>query len=283
MVISMSRFRILFCLFLFCISLVYVIDSFKNVNVVDFILSDNKQGLTFKALSSNKSGISLDTLSNDKSSIDILISDDSNKKNISKEPLVYIYNTHQTEEYAGNVYNITPSVRTVSEMLKDELEELNINSIVEDRSVTKEVKKRGLDYTGTYTVSFEYLKDKKKKYPSLEYFFDMHRDSITGSSARVVIDDKKYATMMFLVGTKNSNYKSNVKNIKIMEEYLNKYYKGLVRDTYYQNHSSFYQGYSDKMFLVELGGPDNTLEEIYNTSVALSKAIKYYVEESYEK
>lgn len=278
----MSRFRILFCLFLFCISLVYVIDSFKNVNVVDFILSDNKQSLTFKALSN--SDISLEDSFNDKSSsVDVMISNNSNKKSISKEPLVYIYNTHQTEEYGGNVYNITPSVRTVSDILKDELELLNINSVVEDRSVTKEVKKRGLDYSGTYTVSLEYLKDKKKKYPSLEYFFDMHRDSITGDSARVVIDGKKYATMMFLVGTKNSNYKKNVKNIKIMEGYLNKYYKGLVRDTYYQSHSSFYQDYSDKMFLVELGGPDNTLEEIYNTSVALSKAIKYYVEESYEK
>ena len=68
-----------------------------------------------------------------------------------------------------------------------------------------------------------------------------------------------------------------------MEGYLNKHYPGLLRNTYYQKHSAFNQFYSEKMFLIELGGPDNTLEEIYNTTVSLSKAIKYYVEESYEK
>ena len=37
------------------------------------------------------------------------------------------------------------------------------------------------------------------------------------------------------------------------------------------------------MFLVEIGGPDNTLEEVTNTTKALAKAIKYYVEGENEK
>ena len=65
-----------------------------------------------------------------------------------------------------------------------------------------------------------------------------------------------------------------------LEKYLNKHYKGLLRSTYYQPNSTFYQDYDSNMFLVELGGPDNTLEEIYNSAVALSKAIKYYVDEN---
>ena len=85
---------------------------------------------------------------------------------------------------------------------------------------------------------------------------------------------------MFLVGTKNQYYKRNLKGIRVMEKYLNKHYKGLLRSTYYQPNSTFYQDYDSNMFLVELGGPDNTLEEIYNSAVALSKAIKYYVEEN---
>ena len=68
-----------------------------------------------------------------------------------------------------------------------------------------------------------------------------------------------------------------------MENYLKKHYKGLVRETYYQSHSAFNQFHDENMFLVELGGPDNTLEEIYNTTKALSEAIKYYVEVKNEK
>ena len=71
--------------------------------------------------------------------------------------------------------------------------------------------------------------------------------------------------------------------IKLMEDYLNENYKGLVRETYYQPKYSYNQGYSSNMFLVEIGGPENTLEEITNTSIALSKAISFYVEESHEE
>ena len=167
--------------------------------------------------------------------------------------------------------------------MKEELKDLGISSLVEQRSITKEVNKRGLDYTGTYEVSFEYLKEMQTKHKTLKYYFDMHRDSVTGTPARTTINNKKYATMMFLVGTKNKNYQKNVKNLKYMENYLKKHYKGLVRETYYQSHSAFNQFHDENMFLVELGGPDNTLEEIYNTTKALSEAIKYYVEVKNEK
>lgn len=277
----MNKVKISFCLFLFILSFIYLGKLLSDIDILSFILEDNKKEFTLNTITSNN-------LKSPLSSLDISKKVETNQKEttmkkettkeISSKPLIYIYNTHENEEYAGSVYNITPTVKTVSDILKDELEGLGILSIVEKKSITKEVNKRGLDYTGTYTVSFEYLKMRKKENPTLEYFFDMHRDSVTGNASRITINDKKYAKMMFLVGTKNENYKKNDANLKIMEKYLNKYYPGLVRDTYYQKHSSFNQFYSEKMFLIELGGPDNTLEEIYNTTVALSKSIKYYME-----
>lgn len=284
----MNKVKLCFCLFLFIISFLYMGKFVSDIDILSFILNDNKKETVFSAITGNNFNDPLRSLDVD----EIVVSDekenDEKKVSVSKtdtisKPIVYIFNTHETEEYAGSVYNITPTVKTVSDILKDELKSLGISAFSETKSITKEVNKRGLDYTGTYTVSFEYLKMRKKENPTLEYFFDMHRDSVTGEASRITIGGKRYAKMMFLVGTKNENYKKNVENLKIMEKYLNKYYPGLVRDTYYQKHSAFNQFYSEKMFLIELGGPDNTLEEIYNTSVALSKAIKYYVEESYEK
>ncbi len=276
----MNKIKFLFCLFIMLLSFFYIGNLFSNINILDFILSDNKKKIVIDTLSLETINNNI-TLSNTKKLEEKkVVKKESSKvtKNLTADPIIYIYNTHQTEEYKTNAYNITPTVETVSSILKEELKDLGIASLVEQRSITKEVNKRGLDYTGTYEVSFEYLREMQKKHKTLRYYFDMHRDSVTGAPARTTINNKKYATMMFLVGTKNKNYKKNVKNLKYMESYLKKHYKGLVRETYYQSHSAFNQFHDENMFLVELGGPDNTLEEIYNTTKALAEAIKYYVE-----
>lgn len=274
----MNRVKILFCLFLLVLSLIYVCDSFKKIDIISFLLSDDKKSVVLSSVTSNNVNTKFSSSADISNKKLINKEEDNNKINI--DPIVYIYNTHETEEYKSSFYNITPTVKTVSNIMKDELLKLDINSVIETKSVQKEVNKRGLDYPGTYTVSLEYLKARRSKNPSLKYFFDMHRDSVVGDAARVSINNKKYATIMFLVGTKNQYYKRNLKGIRVMERYLNKHYKGLLRSTYYQPNSTFYQDYDSNMFLVELGGPDNTLEEIYNSTVALSKAIKYYVEEN---
>lgn len=286
----MNRVKIIFCLFLFTMSFVYSKELFNNTNILNLIQKKDDYVLTRTLTKTNfKDPRTLLNLDNIKSKNQQKtqktdakqVSKTENKK--QKNPLIYFYNTHQTEEYASSIHGITPTVMTVSTIMQEELKELGIPSIIEEKSVTKEVKKRGYDYSGTYAISFEYLKQAEKENPSLKYFFDMHRDSITGEASKTTIKNKNYAKLMFLVGTKNKNYQTNVKNIKIMEEYLKKHYPGILRETYYQSHSGYNQHYSDKMFLVELGGPDNTLEEIYNTSKALAEAIKYYVEAKNEK
>lgn len=273
----MNKIKIFFCFLLLCLSFYYSKDLLKGVNTSSFVFSGEKDFSLMEIITNTKFNDPVSVLNFDYKSVP-------NKRIVNNvvmkkdEPVVYIFNTHQTEEYAGNVYNINPTVVTASNILQDELKSFNISSFVEDRDVIKEVKKRKLDYTGTYDVSFDNLKDRKKEYPTLEYFFDIHRDSVTGDASRTKINNKDYATMMFLVGTKNKNYEKNVNNLKIMEKYLNENYSGLVRNTYYQPSSSFYQYYSDRMFLVEIGGPENTLEEVYNTTKALAEAINYYME-----
>lgn len=277
----MNKTKLYFCLFLFILSCLYLKDLCKNISFMDFILG-NKSLSSIQVLSNKKFSDPVSFLSFNDKTFSRIKEVSSIKKNVnngsSKLVKVYIYNTHQTEEYASNVYGITPSVRTVSDILYSELKSNGISSLVEKRDIIKETKKRGYDYTGTYTVSFDYLTDSKKNNPSLEYFFDLHRDSITGEYARTKINEKDYATMMFLVGASHDDYQKNVNNVNIMKKYLDDNYPGLVRDTYIQKKCSFFQDYSSKMFLVEIGGPDNTLEEIYNTTKALSLAIKYYME-----
>lgn len=280
----MNRVKAGFCLFLFVLSCFYLKDILKDLNILDYIPVENKESSFKKFVDvklkepSNLLNINNKIIPKEKKegilNGSLKIENDNNN-----DPIVYIFNTHQTEEYAKNAYNITPTVVTASNILSDELHSLGISSIVENKDIIKETKRRGYDYTGTYTVSFEYLKERKKENDSLEYFFDIHRDSITGDVARTKIKNKNYATIMFLVGANYDGYEVHVNNSNIMKSYLDKNYPGLVRNTYIQKKSSFYQYYSPKMFLVEVGGPDNTLEEVYNSTKALAESINYYIKE----
>ena len=265
----MSKSKIYFCLFLLLVSFVYLYTKLSSFNLYEIV--SNQDIVT--VVSSN-SPIKLDST--------VFKEDNRKRNNLLEKPIVYFYNTHQTEEYKSSK-NYKPTVVTASKVLEKTLKNKGMLSLVETRSIKKKLDEYGYDYSGTYAVSFEYLKDSKKKNPSLKYFFDVHRDSIVGKDSRVNINGKNYATMMFLVGQNHKNYKKNVKNIKMMGNYLNKHYQGLLRDTYYQPKYSYNQEYDENMFLVEIGGPNNTLEEITNTSIALGDAISNYVEVNNEK
>lgn len=277
----MNKAKTIFCLFLFCLSFYYAKSVFK-IDIVDLIKSNNSKTEVISNFSKKFLDSPVSLLDVDDKQIKHLNSNSNiinkNANSNNKDPIIYIYNTHQQEEYAHTAYNITPTVVTASMMLQDELKNLEISSFVEEKDIIKETKRRGLDYTGTYTVSFDYLKARKDEYQSLKYFFDIHRDSITGDASRIRIKDKNYASMMFLVGANFDSYEKNLKNANKMKSYLDKKYPGLVRNNYIQKNSSFYQYYNSNMFLVEIGGPENTLEEVYNTTVALADAIKNYVE-----
>ena len=275
----MNRLKTIFCLFLGFISFVYLNDI-KKINVLDIV--NGKKIEVIKTISNKDFKDPISLLDIKDKTYEIKKIETVSNQNINSNPVIYIYNTHQTEEYASNIYNITPTVVTTSNILQDELKNLKIESLIETKDVIKEVKKRGLDYPGTYEVSLDYLMEREKQYPSLKYFFDIHRDSIKGEASRIKINGKSYAKVMFLVGANYEGYEKTLKEVKIMENYLNKNYPGLVRNTFINNTSGYNQKYRDNMYLIEVGGTDNTLEEIYNSSYAIAKAIKVLMESQYE-
>lgn len=273
MVTIMKVIRFIFFLFILCFSIYYLNNYIIKDNInIENLLKTNK----------TKKINNIFKLNNINSLLSIKTNINNTSNNyITKEefiPTIYIYNTHQTEEYKETFYNIKPTVVTASNMIKEELETKNIYSIVEEKSIKKELNKRGLVYSNSYRISREFIEEIKQKYPSIKYFFDIHRDSVNKELSTVKIENKSYAKVMFIVTKKNDNYKENEKNVKIMEEYLNNNYKGILRNTYYQPLYVYNQDVNDKTFLIELGGPYNTLEEIYNTSLAISSAIEYLME-----
>ncbi len=197
------------------------------------------------------------------------------------KPVIYIYNTHESEKYFSpfiSDYSITPDVRLASFILKDYLNDLNIDSFVQTKSIKEYLSKHSLDYKGSYEASRVYMKEELKNH-DYKILIDIHRDSAKKKYTLYKKDNVSYAKIMFVLATKHKNYKENEEFINNIIKRLNKEYKGLCRSTLIRNDVIFNQDLSKNAVLIELGGVDNTLEEINNTLKVLSFVLSDYIKE----
>lgn len=199
--------------------------------------------------------------------------------NINNSPIIYIYNSHEDEKYFLpfiNDYSIIPNVKIASYMLKDNLNKFNISSYVEDKSIKEYLNKNNLDYKGCYEASRYYLKEAQKKY-NFTYYIDLHRDSVKRNATLYTKDNTSYAKIMFVVTTKHKNYEKNLEFVNELNKIIQKNYKGLSRGIYKRDDVIFNQDLSDKAILIELGGVDNTIDEINNSLYVLASAFNEYI------
>lgn len=279
----MKKFKfILFCLF-FLISFYITGSKILNTSLINYLIYNEEQISSIKYNNMLKE-ISKNIVNNMVKETKFLDKPIENNNNFSFVNLVkkddykvYIYNTHDEESYSNKgfeLYNTTPTVKLASYMLKDELNNLGINALVEERPVIKEIKKQGLPYYYSYDISNKYCKEIKEKYPSIIYFIDLHRDGIDKSLSTVTINNKTYAKMMFLLGMKHNNSNKNLEVVTKLNNYLNDNYKGLMRNIYKRNDITYYQYLDSHNFIIEVGGQDNTYQEVYNSIKAFAKALE---------
>lgn len=201
-----------------------------------------------------------------------------------KEPLVYVYNTHQTENYSYKKYeeyNITPNVMMASYILREKLNKKGIPTIVETTNISDLLHTNGWSYANSYKASSFLVKDAIKKYPTLKLVIDLHRDAVKKEASTVEIKQKKYAKVLFVIGTEHKNYEKNLRVANQMNELLNKNYKGLSRGVMKKSGKNvngiYNQDLSEHAILLECGGHENTLDEVLNTIEILADVIKEYI------
>ena len=210
---------------------------------------------------------------------------DPNKVDISK-PIIYIYNTHQLENYNNDnlsIYGITPNVLMASYLLKEKLNDMGLPSIVEDTNITEFLTINHWSYGESYKASRIFILDKKNTYDSLKYFIDIHRDSVSKNVTTVKIDNKNYARILFVIGLEHKNYQDNLKNTTEINNLFDKYYPGLSRGIYKKEGANvngiYNQDISPNVMLIELGGVDNNINEVLNTINAISDILSKYINE----
>ena len=209
--------------------------------------------------------------------------EDPNKIDI-KNPIVYIYNSHQLENYNNDnlqIYGITPNVLMASYLLKEKLNQKGISTIVEDTNLTEFLELNNWNYAMSYRASRIFMLDKKNTYNSLKYYIDIHRDSIRKEASTTIINNKKYAKILFVVGLEHKNYQKNLDLATSINNLFNKHYKGLSRGILKKQGANvdgiYNQDISPNTMLIEVGGVDNTIEEVLNTINAISDVLNIYI------
>ena len=249
-----------------------------------------KNNYVFKDNSDNASDVNIEDDNEETVSNESLYVNDPYPDKEIKNPTVYIYNTHQLEEYqktSSESYNITPNVMMASFILREKLENNGIIALVEENNVSEILKINNWNYASSYKVTKLLMEDAKEKNPTLEYFIDLHRDSVSKKISTTTIGDKNYAKILFIVGLENPNYQKNLDFTNNLQGLFEEKYPGLSRGIYKKQGSGvngvYNQDFSDKTILIEVGGTENTIEEVYNTIEAITDVLTTYIGGEYEK
>jgi len=205
---------------------------------------------------------------------------DNPKEEEPKVPILYFYNTHSTEEYSPSTYaefSINPTVIMNNYILQDFFEKKGYASIVEESSISEILKTNHWNYASSYKASRILIEDAKNKYPSLEYFVDIHRDSLAKEKTSTIIDDKEYARILFIIGMENPNYSENLQFTEKINQKIEEYYPGLSKGIYKKSGAGvngiYNQDFSPHTILIEIGGFENTTTEVLNSSLAFARCL----------
>ena len=164
-----------------------------------------------------------------------------------------------------------------SYILEEQLSKKGHVVLVEEESVSKLRTTLGLNYAGSYKVTRSMMENAKKNNPTLKYYIDLHRDSLTRDKTILTVDGKNYAKILFIVGLENSNYQENLDFTNKISDLLNQKVKGLSKGIYKKEgplvNGVYNQDFSNRVILIELGGNENTIDEVYRSLIVLGEVL----------
>lgn len=205
---------------------------------------------------------------------------------VNKEPLIYIYNSHQSEEYKASTfaeYDVRPSVMMADYILEEVFQKNSYPTIVEERRISEVLASNNWKYVYSYRASRVFLEDVIVTHPSLKYFIDVHRDSLEHDRTYINIEGKDYARTIFLIGLENEGYEENLAFTEKINNKLNEKYPGLSKGIYKKGgptvNGVYNQDFSNRTILIEIGGYESTTTEVLNSTLAFAECFLEVINE----
>lgn len=201
------------------------------------------------------------------------------KRTTGKRDVVFIYNTHSRESFLPHLPGVTNpdqahhkevNITKVSDRLAKSLKTNGIGTNVDNTDIMNVLNEKGWEYWQSYDASRSVVKEAVAQNKDIQYVFDVHRDSLPGGKTTKEIDGEKYAQILFVVGADFSGYEKNLKLATKMNALIEEKYPGLSKGVITKEGAGtngiFNQDLSDNAMLMEFGGYDNKLEELYRTA-----------------
>lgn len=222
-------------------------------------------------------------------------SEDVEPKNQQENPttgdrdVVFLYNTHNRESFLPHLPDITDpnqahhgevNITKVSERLAKSLESYGIGASVDQTDIMSVLNDNGWGYGRSYEASREVATEALATNKDIQYIFDVHRDSARKDATTKEIDGESYAKVLFVVGAEYASYEKNLAIATELHGLINEKYPGLSRRVITKegsgNNGVYNQDLLENSLLIEFGGVDNTLEELYRTADAVAEVFSEF-------
>jgi stage II sporulation protein P len=204
----------------------------------------------------------------------------------NQDPLVYIYQSHNSESFftesktndPSKAFHDTKNITLVGERLSQSLKKKGINSLHDETNIMQMLKEKGLQFSDSYKVSREPLEEALANNKTIKMVFDIHRDSRKRNETTINLDGKDFPSIAFIVSKSSVNYEENLKFAELLHNKMEETYPNLSRGVFVKDNPPKQNTYNQELFgnsvLLEIGGPENTLDEEYRTVDVLSEVIK---------
>ncbi|RDW19247.1 stage II sporulation protein P [Oceanobacillus arenosus] len=203
--------------------------------------------------------------------------------------VVYIYNTHNRESFlpylpdvanSDSAFHQEVNITNVSDRLAKALEAKGVGAQVDNTDIGLILNKKGMEYWQSYDASREVVEAAVASNKEIEYVFDLHRDSQRREVTTKEINGESYARIIFVVGSDSKNFNKNTELATKLDQLIEKKYPGLSRGVLSKggpgSNGVYNQDLTDNAMLIEFGGVDNTLEELYRSADAVAEVFSDY-------
>ncbi|OKP88760.1 stage II sporulation protein P [Paenibacillus helianthi] len=198
---------------------------------------------------------------------------------------ILIYHSHPREAYnpllgveSDNPSSAIPSknVMLVGSYITKRLEQRGIGTVHKQEDYATKVP----DYNWNFSYKYSRMTVKAVLSANQEMneMIDIHRDSQRHGKTTAVIEGKSYAQVYFILGHANKDWKRNEAFANKIHQLLEKNYPGVSRGIWGKssgngNNGEYNQTLSPNSVLIEVGGIDNSADELKRTADILADAI----------
>ncbi|MFA1711609.1 stage II sporulation protein P [Peribacillus frigoritolerans] len=214
---------------------------------------------------------------------------DQPKQTTNGRKVVEIYHSHNRESYLPYLKGVTNpdlayhskiNITKLGERMVEDMADKGIGSSLDKTDIMGNLNNKGLNYAKSYQESRKSVQTALANNKDLEYIIDIHRDSKRKKHTTININGKDYAKIAFVVGGNNPNFEKNAALANKLHKALEKKYPGISRGVMKQGgagHNGVYnQDLSGNAMLLEIGGVDNTFEEMYLTVDAFTEVFSEF-------